>query len=363
MGRKQRTKRLESHKDSSVQTTLPFIEHLYELRRRLFYVAVSIGIWSIGAYVIEHKLITWLLRPSKGQNFIYTSPLGGIDFLFRLSLYVGVIFSIPVIVYQILRYIEPLINKSASRFIAIGSAVSGILALAGVSFGYFLGLPAAMSFLLHQFVTVQIRPMLTIQSYMSFVMVYMLGSAMLFQLPLIMIFINRIKPLKPSKLFKYERWVILLAFVMSGIMNPTPNLLAQLIVAGPIILMYQVGIGIIAVLNRKRRPARVETLLEKDRTIQAERLARLDDMRTVWHQATTIGDGSPASLHSAKKHVPGHKPMPLPAASTFVATPLVTNLGQTPLQSKMQSPLSSGRPHKYVDGFINMRPNNLGRLS
>jgi sec-independent protein translocase protein TatC len=275
-----------------------------------------------------------------------------VDFQFRLSLYVGIIASIPIIVYQLLRYIEPLINKASARFIAWGSAVSGVLALGGVAFGYFVGLPAAMNFLLHQFVTLQIKPMLTIQSYMSFVMVYMLGSAMLFQLPLILIFINRIKPLKPSKLFHYERWVILLAFVLSGIMNPTPNLLAQLIVAGPIIVMYQVGIGIIAYLNRKRRPAHVEKLLEKDRALQAERLERLKDMRTVWRQASAIGNH--ASSVTLPKQMPSLRSTVRPATKPVLAP-------ATPVLQPVQPTRS--RPHKYLDGFVDLHRANLGRIS
>ena len=356
MAKKKQKTRRESPKVSSAPETLPFIEHLHELRRRLFYVAVSVGIWSIGAYAIEHQLIRWLLRPSHGQNFIYTSPLGGIDFLFRLSLYVGIIMSIPVIVYQLLRYIEPLINKSTSRFIAIGSAVSGVLALAGVAFGYFFGLPAAMNFLLHQFTSVQIHPLLTIQSYMSFVMVYMLGSAMLFQLPLILIFINRIKPLKPSKLFHYERWVILLAFVLSGIMNPTPNIFAQLLVAGPIILMYQVGIGIIAVLNRKKRPTQVDVLLEQDRNIQAERLERLKDMRTVWRQASAIGNHESRAA-ALPKQLPSLHNNTLQPAHTNVLAPVAAVPGPPVL------PRQPSRPNKYLDGFIDLHRASLGPSS
>ena len=345
MVRKTTKKRPTSPSVSSPAATLPFIEHLHELRRRLFYVAVSVGIWSLAAYAFEHHLIAWLLRPAKGQNFIYTSPLGGVDFQFRLSLYIGVILSIPVIVYQMLRYVEPLINKSASRFIAIGSAISGVLALAGVGFGYFIGLPAAMNFLLHQFVTVQIRPMLTIQSYMSFVMVYMLGSAMLFQLPLLLIFINRIKPLKPSKLLHYERWVILIAFVLSGLMNPTPNLIAQLIIAGPIILAYQLGIIIIAFLNRKRRPAHVYSLLEKDRELQAERQERLKDMRTVWREASAIANPTL-----------GASPQPLPATlRPALAEPLQAPMAHAETtQSPVYRSLRPAGSSKYLDGFIDL---------
>ncbi len=261
--------------------TAPFQEHLHELRRRLFYIALSVAAWTAAAYAIQQEIVKILLKPSHGQSFVYTSPIGGIDFLFRVCLYTALILSTPVIVYQLLRYMEPLMKSDSTRFVAVGSIVSGLLAAAGILFGYFVGLPAALHFLLHQFVTSQIKPLITVQAYMSFVMVYMVGAALMFQVPLILIFINRIKPLKPSSLFRYERWVILGAFVMAGLMNPTPNLLDQLMVAGPIIVMYQIGIGIIALINRPRWPSRARELFKEDLQAQAERLERSRSLQKV----------------------------------------------------------------------------------
>ena len=279
--RKHRKKPSPNHRLHSqpADRTLPFIEHLYELRRRLSYIAMSVGVFGAIAYGVERQIVRILLRPAHGQQFIYTSPGGGIDFLFRVCVYAGLVASIPVIVYQLLRYIEPLITKESAHFIAWGSVVSGLLAVAGILYGYFWGLPAALRFLLHQFVTTQIRPLVTIQSYMSFVMVYMVGSALLFQVPLLLLFINRIKPLKPKRLLHYERHVIAGGLLLAAVMNPTPNILALALLAGPIILMYQVGIGMIWHLNQApKRPANVTALLEKDATAQAARLERITQL-------------------------------------------------------------------------------------
>lgn len=266
---------------SSESRTAPFAEHLMELRRRLFYIAVSVIFWSAAAYAVQQRIVSTLLKPSHGQSFIYTSPIGGIDFLFRVCLYTGLILSIPVIVYQLLKFMSPLMTHSSNGFVGWGCLISGLMALAGIVFGYFIGLPVALHFLLHQFVTPQIKPLITVQSYMSFVMVYMVGAAMMFQVPLFLIFINRIKPLKPSRLFHYERWVILLAFIVAGLMNPTPNLLDQLMVAGPIIVMYQVGIGIIAFTNRPRWSPQARELFQEDLRLQAERLERARTLEPV----------------------------------------------------------------------------------
>ncbi len=277
---------------------LPFIEHLYELRKRLFYVALSVGLWAAATYSVQQHVVAALLKPAHNQQFIYTSVGGGVDFLFRVCIYVGVALSIPVIAFQVLKYIEPLIKKDAMRFVAWASVASGVLALCGMAFGYFIGLPAALHFLLHQFTTSQIHPLLTIQSYMGFVTIYMLGSALLFQLPLIIITTNRIKPLKPSSLFKYERWVILLAFIGGGLMNPSPRLQDQLLLSGPVILTYQLGILIVWLMNRKKkRPPQVVELMEKDDAARAERLARFQQAQAAAQQTIAARSNTqPATL-------------------------------------------------------------------
>jgi len=261
-------------KTSQSEKVLPLIEHVRELRRRLFYVAICVIAGSVAAYAIQQHLIAVLLRPSHGQNFIYTSPLGGINFLFGVCLDAGLIVATPVIIYQLLAFLQPLMKDTTRRFLMYSASAAGIVAVGGVIFGYFLGLPSALHFLLHQFTTIQVRPLITIQSYMQFVSLYLLGSALMFQLPLILLIINRIKPLKPSGLLKYERHLIAAAFIIAFIMNPTPNILGQMVVVVPIILMYQAGIALIWIVNRSRDPTQLQKLIEEDLQRQAERTNR-----------------------------------------------------------------------------------------
>jgi len=267
------------------QQKLPFIAHLYELRKRLVYVAMSVVAFGSLAYAANKPLTALLLRPAGDQQFIYTSPGGGFDFLFKLCLYVGIAASIPAIVYQCLRYMQPLIKQGPMRFIIIASLSSGGLAMAGVLFGYLYGLPAAMRFLLHGFSSDKIQALINIQSYMSFVMMYLLGAALLFQVPLILLLINRIKPLKPKKLMRFQRWFILIAFILGALLSPSPNVQDQLMLTGPMIIMYQVSIVMIWLINRRhQRPKKVVELLRRDAEIRAARLANFESARATWRQ-------------------------------------------------------------------------------
>lgn len=253
---------------------LPFIQHVYELRRRLVYVALCVTVGSLAAYSVQQHVISLLLRPSHGQKFIYTSPLGGINFLFGVCLDIGLVLATPVIIYNALAFLSPLMRTTTHRFLLGASAAAAIVACAGVLFGYYIGLPNALKFLLHQFTTLQVRPLLTIQAYVQFVALYLLGSALMFQLPLILLIINRIKPLKPQRLFRYERHLIVGAFVAAFIMDPSPNIVGQLVVVVPVIAMYQVGIALVWLVNRSSNPLHLQRLLEEDAQRQAERVAR-----------------------------------------------------------------------------------------
>lgn len=271
----------QSQPYKSVETQrVTFIAHVHELRKRLFIIALSVSLFAGIAYSVEKQLTAWLLKPAGAQQFIYTTPGGGFDFLFKLCLYAGIAASIPVIVYQLFRYLQPLFKYEGRRFMLTCTLWSSILAISGIAFGYFAGLPPAMKFLLEDFSSNQISALITIQSYMSFVLIYLLGAALLFQLPLIILLINRIKPLSPRSLMqmKYQRWVIVGALIVGAIVSPTPDIRNQLMLSIPVILMYELSILLIWARNRHSRHSRkIMTLLQKDTQLQIERMTKFKE--------------------------------------------------------------------------------------
>jgi sec-independent protein translocase protein TatC len=321
------------NKPISEPERLPFIEHVYELRKRLFYIALSIGVFSGVASVFQKQLTHWLLAPAGKQQFIYTSPGGGFDFAVRICLYAGVFFSIPVIVHQILQYFSPLVKKDTLHFIRWASFWSGILATAGITFGYTIGLSAGLHFLLQGFSTAQIKALISIQSYLSFVLVYLLGSALLFQLPLILLFINRIKPLSPKALMSKQRWVILIAFVVGAIISPSPDVKNQTIMSVPIIFMYEISIILIWAVNRKNhRPKKVVELLRKDAEVQSQRLSEFAKARIAWEEAMGA--------------LPQDAPQPPTETEVVATTPPAPSTNQV---TEMAQP--ARRPRQYLNGF------------
>lgn len=228
--------------------TLTFRQHLEELRSRILWVIFSLIIGTIVGYLF-HKQITEVLIAPLAQPIFYVSPAGGFDFVLKISLFFGFLVSIPVFVYQTTRFIEPALPKKYPRLIITTLLASSLLLLIGMSFAYMISLPAALYFL-NKFATEEVRSLITASEYFTFITRYILGFGLIFQLPLIVITVNTIQKIHLKSLLKYEKWIVLASFLLAAIITPTPDIFNQLIMALPLILLYQLSI-VVVVLQQK----------------------------------------------------------------------------------------------------------------
>lgn len=238
--------------ETSEQT---FLEHLYELRSRLFWVIATIVLASAAGFQFKELLISIVMAPLHGQKLVYLTPGGGFGFIFTLAIYFGVLVAIPVIVYHLYRFLQPLLRRTSRKLVAVFMLLSCLLALGGAAFGYFVTIPAALDFLA-TFAGDSVIPNLTAESYLSFVVTYVLGLALLFQLPLLLFLFDHVKQFPPGALLSSQRPVIIGATVVAAVITPTPDAFNMAIVAVPIIVIYQ--LGVIAIFMRHYAVKRAE---------------------------------------------------------------------------------------------------------
>lgn len=227
----------------------PFIKHLTELRERLFWYLGSLLLASLVGFLLNRELLDILTRPID-QPLYYSTPTGGLDVIIGTGFFFGFLISLPVLVYQILRFLEPAFPgrpQAIFKFLVF----SGIFMILGVAFAYFVSLPTALYFLT-KFGSEEIRPLLSTSSYFSFVSRYLLGFGLFFQLPIVMLFINKIRPLKVKSLLKQEKWVVLGSVILAAVLTPTPDIFNQILMALPIIVLYQLGVGLVFLTNKYR---------------------------------------------------------------------------------------------------------------
>jgi sec-independent protein translocase protein TatC len=182
----------------------------------------------------------------------YTTPGGGFDLIFKVSLLSGTLLAMPFIVYEFLAFLKPALPQISlvkSFYIILFSC---ILMGLGVSTAYFFSLPAALYFL-NSFGTPDVKSLISSRDYLSFIMLYMGGFGFIFQLPLVLLLINSFQRLSVKRMFRYLRFVVLGSFIFAAILTPTPDLFNQTIMALPIIILYVASIGIIWGINTRRQ--------------------------------------------------------------------------------------------------------------
>jgi sec-independent protein translocase protein TatC len=186
------------------------------------------------------------------QKLIYLTPAGGFNFVFMVTFYVTMLLMLPFFLYQIYAFIRPAV-PSHTRKLSIGVALAATaLMMVGASFGYIFAVPAGLDFLMH-FAGDYVTPSLTADSYLSFILGYVFGIGALFELPLLLLFWHWIHPLTPGGLLKSERYLIVGAFIVAGVISPSPDALTQTIIAVPLVIVYQFGVIAVLVSIRKKR--------------------------------------------------------------------------------------------------------------
>lgn len=242
-------------------------DHLRELQGRLFSTVAVFIIAAAVAYPFFDRIANWLLAPLKDeQELVYLTPGGAFSFIIKVCAYVGLIGTLPMVIYHVYRFIMPAVQTVRLRRVLGYTIASLVLALGGILFAYYVSLPAALYFLTG-FDLYHINPMLTIDSYFSFIMTYMLAGAILFQVPLVMLIINSVTPLTPKKLMSAQRGIIVGSFVVAAIISPTPDALNQALLASPVIVMYQFGILMIWRKNARAKKRQKRAAVETGETI------------------------------------------------------------------------------------------------
>jgi sec-independent protein translocase protein TatC len=183
----------------------------------------------------------------------YTSPTGGFAFLYKICITAGIVFALPAILYNCFKFLEPVLEKHQRKGTLKYIFWSFLLAYIGIAFAYYISLPSALKFLTgFGEKTGNVESLINVNEYFSFALAYVGGFAALFQLPIIILFINRIKPLKPMQMMKAQRYIIVGSFIVAAILTPTPDPFNQMMMAAPMVILYQFSIAMIWCTNRKR---------------------------------------------------------------------------------------------------------------
>lgn len=230
------------------------VEHLTDLRK---YILRAVFAWLIGVAIIFYyadRLYYYLTEPLGVKELVYIAPVEGFLTYLKLSLIGGLLLTSPIVVYQLLRFVLPGLYRHEKRVLFILIPGAFLLMVGGVAFGYFVVLPVALKYLL-DFGPANVQPMLSMQKYIGFVSTTLLILGMIFELPLLIIGLTKLGLVTPKFLRKNRRYAVVLSVVAGALLTP-PDVITQLMMAGPLILLYEVSIWLSYLFWKKKKKKR-----------------------------------------------------------------------------------------------------------
>ncbi|MDH4028403.1 MAG: twin-arginine translocase subunit TatC [Nitrospirota bacterium] len=250
----------------------PLTAHLGELRNRivicLIAVSVTFGlcfyfsedIFSLLTLPLHKKVVFSLHNPyismvpgeSPDMKLIFIAPAEAMWMHIKISFIGGFIISSPVIFFQIWRFIAPGLVEKERKYVLPFVFTTTFLFLLGSLFCFIIILPFAMNFLL-TYKTENLQPMISVGSYIDFCLKFILSFGAMFELPVLTVFLTRMGLVTIEFLTKNRKYAVLIAFIVAGILTPTPDAFNQSLMAIPMIILYEAGIMASRILNRKKK--------------------------------------------------------------------------------------------------------------
>lgn len=225
----------------------PFLEHLEELRKRIILVLISIILLSALSYTCSEKILRFLARYV--NSLVFISPQEAFLSYLKVSLFSGLVLSVPVVLFNALKFIWVALNKKEKN-VFIAYLIAGVLLFgSGILFSYYIALPAAINFLL-SFSSDLIRPFISVAKYISFSVFLMLAFGVAFETPLFIVLLTRLGIVNSRTLRKQRRYFIILLFIISAMLTP-PDVITQILLAVPLIVLYEISILFAGIAERK----------------------------------------------------------------------------------------------------------------
>lgn len=228
-----------------MEKEMTFLEHLDELRRRMIVALIAIGIFFVISYIFSEKILLFLIRPytmTVHKNpLVFLTPVEGFLTYLKVSFFAGVFFASPVILYEFWAFVAPALYPHEKKVALPVLFLSVFFFIAGCAFCYFLVLPLACRYLILGFSSEFMSPMISIGKFLSFALLFILAFGAIFEAPLVLFVMNRLGLVQLETLRRQRRVIIVAIFIIAAILTP-PDVVSQILLAVPLILLFELTI-------------------------------------------------------------------------------------------------------------------------
>jgi len=263
----------------SQDNEMTFWDHLEDLRGALFRSVIAIVVIGITAFIFKRIIFDYVILAPKNNDFITFRLLCKLGkmlstdaFCFNttsinlinielsgqfmshmmISIIVGLVVAIPYIIWELWRFIKPGLTDHERKNTRGAVFIISMLFLTGVLFSYFLVVPLMINFLGNYQVSAEVTNQISLTSYTSSVTMMTLIMGLIFEFPILVVFLTKIGILTPSLLKKYRKHTAVVILIISGLITPSPDIFSQLIVAVPLYGLYEISLSISSRMYRKK---------------------------------------------------------------------------------------------------------------
>ncbi|HAR50083.1 MAG TPA: twin-arginine translocase subunit TatC [Smithella sp.] len=242
--------------ETNEEHKMSLTEHLVELRKRLTNSLIALGIGFGVCYYYKDLIFDIVTRPltqvlPKNSYLVYTGLTEAFFTYMKVAFFASLIITSPFILYQIWKFIVPGLLPKERKYVVPFVISSSFLFITGVLFGYFVALPPAFEFFV-SFNNKYLQAMLSFKDYLSLFVTFLLGFGVSFELPIFIFFLTKLGIVNAKMLSKQRRYAILLIFVVAAVLTPSPDALSQILMAIPLMFLYEVSIFVSKFAEKKK---------------------------------------------------------------------------------------------------------------
>lgn len=230
---------------------MTLLEHLDELRKRLTIIAVVNLVAAIVLFTKTDVIMEYLLNINPGLELVYITPSELLTVYIKLAFIMAIVICSPITIYQIWAFVEKGLYKNEKIYIAISLVFAVGLFIIGVLFCYFGVLPITLDFFIRIAIE-EVSSKISIDSYVSFVNTMLLSFGLIFELPVLVFLLTKLRVLKPEFLKKNRGIIIVAIFISAAFITP-PDVISQIMLGVPLTLLMEVSIWICTVVDKTNK--------------------------------------------------------------------------------------------------------------
>jgi len=238
------------NEDASADKVMTLVEHLSELRRRIFIAIVAVLIGTIVGFFVAPAIISILAAPI-AQPLRFTSPGGAFFLQLKISLIVGIVLASPIVLYQLWAFISPGLTPRERRAARPWVPLAVLFLLLGVAVAYLI-LPYAIAFLMSWQIPGVIEPLITTDAYFGFVTTLFIAFGLVMQFPILLVLLSKVGIVTAERMRQSRRYVIVAIFIIAVVVTPGGDPISPTIMALVMYPLYELSIYLVSRSNRPR---------------------------------------------------------------------------------------------------------------